>query len=174
MRYVRKISENAWFIMPELDADAISELGTINHELSVWEVPDNLNNIDDIALALAMSRSKVEEMFIVLLDIHDLKKTYNWDMQFHKQEGNSYFSAMNNVHTNFEIETFWHQGFLAEYIKKKIEDPQNYKHYDVLTFQKLLYGAVKRGLLKKDEVKARGGDWKKTLTEMENIYGKLP
>lgn len=173
MRYVRKISENAWFIMPELDADAISELGTINHDLSVWEVPDNLSNIDDIALALAMSRSKIEEMYIVLLSIDEIKKDYNWDVQFNKQLGNSFFTAINGAHTNFEIETFWHQGFLAEYIKKKIANSQNYKYYDVLTLQTLLYEAVKKGILLKDEVKKRGGDWKKALADMEVIYGKV-
>ena len=49
MLYARKISETPWFIRPLLDADAISELGTDNHDLSVWEVQDDLSNIDAVS-----------------------------------------------------------------------------------------------------------------------------
>ena len=91
MLYARKISETPWFIRPLLDADAISELGTDNHDLSVWEVQDDLSNIDDIALALAMTRSKIEEMYIALLDINEINSQYGWKMQFNKLDGKSYY-----------------------------------------------------------------------------------
>ena len=174
MRYARKISETPWFIRPLLDADAISELGTDNHDLSVWEVQDDLSNIDDIALALAMTRSKIEEMYIALLDINEINSQYGWKMQFNKLDGNSYYSLINSAHTNFVIETFWQQGFLAEYIKEHILiDCNKFKYYNVLDFENLLYKSVKAGTLTKDEIKSRGGDWKKALSKMESTYGVI-
>ena len=45
MLYARKISEDGWFGKEALDADSVSELGTKNHELSVWKVSDAKNNV---------------------------------------------------------------------------------------------------------------------------------
>lgn len=173
MLYARKISETPWFIRPLLDADAISELGTDNHDLSVWEVQDDLSNIDDIALALAMSRSKIEEMYIALLDINEVSRQYDWKMQFNKLDGNSYYSLINSAHTNFIVETFWQQGFLAEYIKHILSDCNKFKYYNVLDLENILYKSVKTGTLTKEEIKSRGGDWKKALSKMESTYGVI-
>ena len=74
MLYARKINDNAWFVGPSLDSDAVSELGTSDHTLSVWQLPDDKHNLDDIALALALTRDKVDEMFIVFIDVEIIKK----------------------------------------------------------------------------------------------------
>lgn len=67
MVYARKISEDSWFDKSVLDADSLSELSTNNHELSVWKVTDvtSQDQINDIALALALSRDAVDEFYIV-------------------------------------------------------------------------------------------------------------
>ena len=57
MIYIRKIKESSWFMgQAPLDSDSISDLGTSNHELSVWQVPNDKSNLDDIILALALTR----------------------------------------------------------------------------------------------------------------------
>ena len=76
--------------------------------------------------------------------------------------------------TSLVIETFWQQGFLAEYIKEHILiDCNKFKYYNVLDFENLLYKSVKAGTLTKDEIKSRGGDWKKALSKMESTYGVI-
>ena len=172
MLYARKINDNAWFVGPSLDSDAVSELGTSEHTLSVWQLSDDKHNLDDIALALALTRDKVDEMFIVFLDIDFIKSEYKWDMELVPQEGDTHYTAMRNQHTNFKIETFWEQGFLAEHIKKLLSDVNNYVYYDVPTLEMLLYNAVKNGLISRTEINMIGR-WNKSLKKLEDQLGKL-
>jgi hypothetical protein len=71
MVYARKINEDSWFGKDSLDSDSISELFTTNHELSVWKVEDlsNEDKLNDIALALALSRDAVDEFYVVFIDL---------------------------------------------------------------------------------------------------------
>ena len=172
MLYARKINDNAWFVGPSLDSDAVSELGTSDHTLSVWQLPDDKHNLDDIALALALTRDKVDQMFIVFIDVEIIKKKYNWELQLIPQEGDTHYAAMRDQHTNFKIETFWEQGFLAEHIKKLLSDVDNYIYYDVPTLETLLYNAVKRGSISRVEIN-KIGRWNKSLKKLEEQWGKL-
>ena len=173
MYYLRKISEQTWFVKPALDSDAISELSTIDHDLSVWKFSGNSINseeIDNLALALAMTRSKIEELYIVKIDLSKIQKKYKWTVALHEELGLSYFDRMNDKHTNLILEDFWHQGFLAEFIKKEIECVNNYVYYDVPTLEELLYKAVENGMLAESRVKERGGDWKRSLKKMQDLH----
>lgn len=170
MVYARKISEDSWFCKPVLDADAISELGTSNHELSVWKIDDitDQGKIDDIALALALSRNAVDEFYMVFLDPKKITVEYKWDIEFREQDGITGFEAMAKDHTNFLLLTFWHQGFLAEHINKLISDSVNYRYYDVVTLVDLLDKAVKNGRIDRTNLKAKYGKWNNKLKELES------
>ena len=174
MFYARKITEDGWFGKGNLDADSISELGTSNHELSVWKIPDisDSNNVDKVALALALTRSKVEEFYMVFLNTLDLEKSARWIVATTQQDGETRYSRMKKAHANFIVPTFWKQGYLGEYIHKLIEDEQNYRYYDAAKLKELVYNAIKSGELVKDEIK-NDGSWKRAVTEMENLYGKI-
>ena len=68
MIYIRKIKESSWFMgQAPLDSDSISDLGTSNHELSVWQVPNDKSNLDDIVLALALTRDDTNGIFVVFI-----------------------------------------------------------------------------------------------------------
>ena len=95
---------------------------------------------------------------------------YKWTVALHEELGLSYFDRMNNKHTNLILEDFWHQGFLAEFIKKEIECVDNYVYYDVPTLEELLYKAVENGMLAESRVKERGGDWKRSLKKMQDLH----
>lgn len=170
MVYARKISEDSWFNKSVLDADSVSELSTNNHELSVWKVVDmtNQNEIDDIALALALSRDAVDEFYIVFIDIDKIHSEYNWNMELHDEDGITGFEAMKEKHTNFVLLSFWYQGFLTEHIHHLIQDDANYRYYDVTTLVNLLEEAVQKGRIDRDSLK-KYGKWNKKLKELERL-----
>lgn len=172
MLYIRKITEDGWFGKDELDADSMSELGTTNHDLSVWEITNSTNNsnVDDVALALAMTREKVEEMYVVLLDTTDINARYKWVVGLKPEDGNTKFTKMKGSHTNFVVGSFWEQGYLAEYIHALIDDTRNYKYYNVDDLKKLAYVAAKRGDLTAAELNK---PWKKAVKEMCDVYGAI-
>ena len=174
MRYARRITEDGWFGREKLDADSISELGTTNHELSVWKISDETDSIliDNIALAIALTRSKVEEFYMVLIDVNDIKEITKWSIETIPQDGNTRYSYMKGEHTNFVVMSLWEQGFLSEYIHDKIKDEENYRYYDAAKLKKMAYDAVKNGKLSIEEIK--DSPWKKAVKEMEGIYGQIP
>lgn len=173
MLYVRKITEDGWFGRDKLDADSISELGTTNHELSVWKISDETDSslVDNIALAIALTRSKVEEFYMVFLNLNDIKKITKWNVETIPQEGDTRYSCMKGEHTNFVVPSLWEQGYLAEYIHDQIKDDRNYRYYDAAKLKKLAYDAIKNGKLTFDEI--RDSSWNKAFKEMERIYGQV-
>lgn len=173
MVYARKITEDSWFFKPSLDADAISELSTTNHELSVWKIDDisDKNKINDIALALALSRDAVDEFYMVFLDPDIINKKYKWEVELSDQEGVTGFAEMSKDHTNFILVSFWHQGYLAEHIHSLIKDSINYVYYDVVTLVDLLNKAVNENRIDRALIKSKYGKWNKKLKELEALPG---
>lgn len=170
MVYARKITEDSWFYKPALDSDAISELGTSDHELSVWKVEDitDTNCLNNIALALALSRDAVDELYMVFIDPQKIKSEYKWEVELRDQEGRTGYESMKDEHTNFLLFTYWHQGFLAEHINKLIQNAANYRYYDVSTLVDLLKEAVDNGNIDRGVIKKRFGKWNQKLKELEN------
>lgn len=178
MLYARKINTTAWFNGSTLDSDAVSELRTSNHELSVWTIDEDKQDIDDIALALALTLDKIDEMYIVFLNINDISDKYKWEIQTSDQPGKTQYIAMQNRHINFVVPTFWEQGYLTEYIQELVKDENNttenmnYVYYDVQTLKELLYEAVKVGKIAKADLN-NVGRWKTSLSQEEKIRGIL-
>ena len=172
MLYIRKISEDGWFNRPALDSDSISELGTDNHDLSVWEITNanGKTNLDDVALALAMTRHNVEELYVVFLDTLAIDAEYKWAVSLNPADGDTEYTKMKGCHTNFVVGSFWEQGYLAEYIHALIGDTKNYKYYNPDELKYLAYQAAKKGYLKKEDLTKH---WKAAIREMGQIYGAI-
>ena len=130
MLYARKITEDGWFGKDNLDADSVSELGTTNHELSVWKISDMSDSslVDNVALALALTKSKVEEFYMIFLNPSEIKKSSKWIVETAEQEGDTRYSNMKGEHVNFIVPSFWEQGYLAEYIHKLHYCPKKLPH----------------------------------------------
>lgn len=175
MLYARKINSCSWFISEYDDSDSISELNTTEHTLSVWKVPDDKSNIDDIALALALTRTKVDELYIVFMNLDQIEQKYKWKVELVPQIGESKYEAMCSEHTNFKIETLWEQGDLAHYIHTLIHDEelQNYTYYSVPRLIDLLWNAIKNNKIEKDSFKSKGGEWWSKIKELQKIRGQL-
>lgn len=171
MVYARKINEDSWFGKNSLDSDSISELITTNHELSVWKVEDlsNEDKLNDIALALALSRDAVDEFYVVFIDLDKINAEYNWNVELHDEDGLTGFEEIKEEHTNLVLLDLWHLGFLAEYIHNIIEDCTNYKFYDVTTLVDLLDIAVKNGRIDREVIKKKYGKWNKKLKDLEHL-----
>lgn len=169
MLYARKLTEDGWFGKNELDADSISELGTSNHDLSVWKIDDveNVYDVDQIALAIAMGRTKIDELYIVFLDPNDLEDKFKWVVAFSPQDGDTKYTGMKGDHTNFVVPSFWEQGYLAIYIHQLLEDESNFRYYDVEKLRRLAYNAIKQGTLTIEEIK--GTQWKKAVEEIDKL-----
>lgn len=114
---VRKINPQLWGDDEISNADAISSLATIDNELSVWQISDS-SELDDIVLALALSRDRITEMYVTWIDENELYSHYK--ITFNNKEGETKFKIVQNKHRNLENLTFWELGYIAEHIQKQV------------------------------------------------------
>lgn len=167
MKYARKIIEAAWFGRDPEDADTISDLATKNHDLSVWKV-DDINNEEELSkvvLALAMTRSKIEEFYIVLVDLEEYNAQYpDCKITLHPELGETQYLAMVDKHINFVLPQIWNQFNLAKYIHAKLQDKSNYHYYTPDDIRLLFDKAVGAGEIQQSELK---NDWAKEYKIIE-------
>lgn len=163
MLYIRKIKESAWFLEQKaLDSDSVSDLGTTDHELSVWQVAEDKSNLDKIVLALALTRDDTSGIYIVFIDYDNFTSKYKCNILVAQQDGNTAFTKRKSEHKNFILESFWEQGFLAEYIHGLLADEVNYMYYDEPRLLDVLTDAIKNGEITIDELKANNKNkWRK-------------
>ena len=171
MIYIRKITESSWFMgQAPLDSDSISDLGTSNHELSVWQVPNDKSNLDDIILALALTRDDTNGIFVVFIKKENIKEEYNWDIIIKDQDGDTAFDEMKNEHKNFLLSSMWEQGYFAEHIFNLIQDEANYIYYDEPKLISLLSSAIDEGRISIDDLKSHNKNkWFKAYKKYKGL-----
>ncbi len=155
MLYIRKIKEESWFFEKEaLDSDSISDLSTTNHELSVWQIENDRSNLDNIVLALALTRNETRGIYVAIINNEDLKTEYNWDITIMDEESDTAYNEMRNEHKNFILSSFWDLGFLAEHIHNLIQDEAKYLYYDEPKLISLLSKAITEGKISLEDLKS--------------------
>lgn len=156
MLYVRKIKPEKWTGLAKYDSDSISDLETTNHELSVWRLnsKDDKENIDKVALALAMCCDKPAEIMLVLIDPDNLKdhKGRSFRMDLSEQEGATRFKKMKDEHVNFILPSIFELGHLASNIHELLKDISNVRYYNVQELADLFYEACDRDEISPDDV----------------------
>lgn len=173
MLYLRKINQDAWFMGQELDSDSISDLQTQNHEFSVWEIPDDRSNLDDVVLALALTRDDPSGKYIVFLNLDTIKEKYCWDIPIQQQPGLTLYKAKANCHVNLMLKDFWEQGYLAEHIFNLLKDTVNYCYYSEMKLIELLYRHVQSGLISESDLASKG-KWNKAYKIYKTSHNTNP
>ncbi len=158
MVYMRKIDNEAWDGKPADDSDSISDLATKNHELSVWRIKDDLSDIDEIALALAMTRDNTKGIMVVLLSTEDIKRQTGFKINIEDQEGQSAYLAKNGDHKNFMLYNVAEMAKLAAYIHLLIgqQADELFRFYDEPQLVALLKSKFRSGEIDGETVKCKG------------------
>lgn len=166
--YVRRFNPHVWFDQEKFNADSISELSTSDNELSVWYISD-LSQLDDVVLAMALSKDRIIEMHIVWIE--KIKIVTCYKISVNETEGNTKYNRMKNAHRNFCNMSFWEIGYTAEAINIQLENDSFY-YFSEEDIELLLYNAIKDGKLTKSEIEGN----KRliaSIKRMEEIHGSL-
>jgi len=67
-KFVREL-QPAWVPQADVQSDALKDLETLDNELSVWLVEDDLSNLARILAALAANRDQLANIDFALLDL---------------------------------------------------------------------------------------------------------
>lgn len=107
-----------------LSGDVLSDLRTIGNTLSVWHVAnDSINNIDEIrniSVALALNRTKIEKIAYIMLDEAELSKIGIDSENVAGKSPGLKDDAILNMHYDLTNIDYWRIGMLAEYICKLV------------------------------------------------------
>ena len=153
MLFARRLNEDSWFDnssdknQDHIDSDSATDLQTKQHELSVWQVTNDKKGIDDIALAIALTRDEVKGFFIALLDPSKLLDTFNWTVPVCEQEGMSALVSLNKEHRNFMVFTIEEIGYLVTQIHNQYLSSTDFVYYSETKLTSLLAKAIDRELI---------------------------
>lgn len=156
MLYARKLTEDAWFDdngdknAQHIDSDSATDLKTDSHELSVWRVPDDQSNLDQIALAIALTQSEPKGFFVALINPEDVSEKYSWSIPIEDQDGTSYYSLLNSEHKNFMVCTIDEIGYLVSQIHDQYISNDKFVRYSRTKIIDIFVKAIDGGLLKLD------------------------
>ena len=172
MWYVRRYNPLLWDKKCCLDAVSLSNLSTEDNDISIWKVSLDRSNIEDIALAIAMTRDKLNDFHIVFLSPNKIREL---GLNMNPKIGDTRYKGMVNEHDNIVVPTFWEIGFLGEYIHSIINNPAEIMYVSEPDLQDFLYNAVKVGKIDKNQIMTDKDfkKYKQPLQEMEKIYGEI-
>ena len=172
MWYVRKYDPLLWNGKCCLDAVSLSDLHTEDNDISIWKVLSDKSNMDDIALAMAMTRDKFKDFYVVYIAPSEVNRL---GLKMNPKPGNTRYIAMQNEHDNIIVPTFWEIGFLTEHMHFLVNDPIKIRYFSEPELQEFLYNAVKAGKLAKSTIMTDKNykKYKQPLQEMEKIYGAI-
>lgn len=119
MIYIRIIHPEAWRNSHFYDSDAISDIPTTDHGLSVWAVPDNdSNTLERVKLAIALTRNSYF-IDMVIITISD-KELYKWNLKLKETKGETLYKKMKDSHRDIILNNVCDMLKLTRIINKKI------------------------------------------------------
>ena len=119
--------------------DAISDLKCSQNTLSVWKA-DNLKEIEEAVLALALGREVIQKMAIVILDENNILDKYK--VTITETPGNVPIKRLQNRHRYLSNIDYWCLGFIAEHIGDQLNNPVNYKIFTRKEIEQLIRDAI--------------------------------
>ena len=129
-----------------MPGDTISDLRTRKNTLSTWELEDESKELDDIIVALALNRTSVQKMIVVLLDPSELKKIEIGHSSAEAGESPGCPLDILKKHRDLVDLDYWRIGYLAEHILKLMKEKKNYRTFSEKQIRQLLdnYRAANR------------------------------
>ncbi len=158
MYYLRRIKPERWDNKDSLDAVSVTDLGTEDNDISVWQISD-MNELEEAGLTIAMTNSSIKDVNVVIMEDKRLKEL---GFEITNQPGKSHFAEKNDSHKNISVPTFWEIGYLAEYIHNQLQDEKNFHYFAEEELKETLYKVAKGGSMNyqfmadKDGSKLRG------------------
>ncbi len=122
---VAKWRQLEWMSKGDISADALtSDLRTLENNLSFWRCKEaSIKDIEDVALAIASGRDRIDKLDIVLIDDSDLKS----DCKTKDSKGRTPVENLVHLHVDVLELNYYRLGIIARSIVSAIADDQCYR-----------------------------------------------
>ena len=151
---VRKINKAKWYqidIQTENDvkADAITNcLKTTKNNLSVWRI-ESEDNLHEAILALVANQDHLDTIDVVILEESTL---LDYKLNIVASPGDTPVESLIGAHRDISDLTYTKLGIVKDHIVERIRNDK-IKRYTVGALKKILKEAIKKGILKKNDLK---------------------
>jgi hypothetical protein len=142
-------------------ADAITSLGTQNNELSFWEVDDEVG-IEDIALAIALRKSKISGLYVAKLPINKISRCFRIHVE--PSDGETKYEEIRHKHRNFCHLKIRQLSKISKLIHANIND-NAVEYYSELTLKKKFLRAISEQKI--DRGRIEQSEFNKQLRKIE-------
>lgn len=172
MLYVRRYKPILWDNKCCLDAVSLSDLVTDDNDISVWEMQDDQSDFEDIVLAMAMSKDKLVDFYMLIMDDKKIKQL---GLSMNPKPSSTKYVLQQGKHNNIYVPTFWEIGYLAEYMYDLTLDQSKVFYVSEPDLKEYFYKAVKSCKIDKNIVlsDSQFKKYKQPLLEMEKLYGSI-
>ncbi len=151
MFFIRIIHREAWRKLRFYDSDAISDIGTTNHGLSVWAVPDDdVDTFERVKLAIALTRkTNFIDMEIVKITDKELSKR---NLRLVETEGQTLYKKMKTSHRDIILKNVCDMLKVTHLINKKIRK-ELFEEIDINTAIQLFDKYYEAGEIPDNDIK---------------------
>ena len=169
MYYIRKVEKAKWDGKILHDSISISDLSTIDNDISVWMDDDSKDRYKHLLLAFVLTTGKIRDLYYVRIpDVYVCKKGF----EFHLVPSTTPYTNMQSLHTNIVVPTLHELGDLAEIIHD-ITSAGNQQYIAEQDLKELFYEAVKKDLIEIDFNDKKYQGFRKPLREIERQQGEI-
>ena len=121
MLLFRKIDETRWFNKKPLESVSVTELNTLDNELSVWMQDGKVNELD-LGLAFILTQRCFKDIWCVKIPDAALAST---GLQLRQENSLTPYLAMRPYHTNVMVPTIKELSVFAFLLHDLIQDTYN-------------------------------------------------
>ena len=169
MYYIRKVEKAKWDGKILHDSISISDLSTIDNDISVWMDDDSKDRYKHLLLAYVLTTGKIRDLYYVRIPDVDVSKK---GFEFHLVPSTTPYTNMQSLHTNIVVPTLHELGDLAEIIHD-ITSAGNQQYIAEQDLKELFYEAVKKDLIEIDFNDKKYQGFRKPLREIERQQGEI-
>lgn len=167
MLYLRKIEEKQWNGKILYDSVSISDLKTLDNDISVWKDDGTPGLCIKLALAFSLTTGRIVDLWCVDIPDKDLKR-----FSFHSAPSSTPYIPMRSLHTNIVIPTLYEMGDLAEIIHNIIaKSAQIYVSEQEI--KECFYDAILADEIEIDFNEKKLRSFRRSLADIEKIKGYI-
>ena len=118
MLLFRKIDEKRWFDRKPLESVSVTELNTLDNELSVWMKDEKVSDLD-LGLAFILTQKSFKDIWCVKIPDEAIAAS---GLQLRQQDSTTPYLDMRSYHTNILVPTVKELSTLALLIHDLLKD----------------------------------------------------
>lgn len=169
MYYIRKVERIKWNGRPLYDSVSIGDLKTDDNDISVWADDDSQDECKRLALAFALTTSKISDLYCIRIPETELNAK---KLNLVPQKSGTPYLPQQSKHVNIKAPTLYEIGDLAEIMYNEVCSAK-VVYISEQELKELFYQAVQNDEIQMDFNDKKHKNFRKPLRDIELQKGAI-